>query len=222
MSFLDYVREQPTTCPLKSKVNIVMVDTETGGIPKNGVVPPMLGIGVVYVKKTDVCTIERTYEAYVRLNRADYERCHPKALEVNGITFDDLQRLGKPIDEIETDLLGFFSDIKPPFIWLGQNPGFDLKFVQEYLPGFLGSWLVDTDEQVWDLQDFYALISSRGYIPHLGNQYIKLEKMADALGVEPEPKEHKPLEGALLNHRVFTRLLWIYQNAENLKNAYYG
>ena len=218
MELFEFVKEQRMgTEPLKGKVGIFFIDTETGGL--DPLEAPLLQVGIAYVNKKDLSKVEGSIEVTNFLSQGEFGKCHPKALEVNGFTYQDILTDGDP--EAEQTLIDFVQSHAgdEPFVVMFQNPKFDIEFLKVHMPELYDVLRLYDDELVFDLRDFYSMFVAHRFVPFLG--YRSLKNICLALGVEPENEVHKALGGVMAMHRAFVRLKWIHTNREALKDAYY-
>lgn len=135
----------------------------------------------------------------VRPNQEQWAEASPEALEVNGITYDMLK--DQPtIDQASYLFLSWLSVNKikaPEYVYIGQNPNFDLGFLRHYVKGldFVGFPF----ENPVDNRKVYSILVGKKLAPYLKSR--KSEFMSEALQVEPEPWPHNALEGARVVRR---------------------
>ena len=114
-------------------MRLIFVDTETSGL--NPLEHTVLEIALVLwdLKSGEVID---SYESVVAIDRVQFRKAQPKALECNGFTFDELRTKGKPMETVKGDILAFFlrngiNRTNSKFI--AQNCSFDKSFFTHIL-----------------------------------------------------------------------------------------
>jgi DNA polymerase III epsilon subunit-like protein len=188
------------------------LDIETTGLePTQG--HTILTIGCIVDTKLKTNPI-REYYGVVKPTQVDWQMAAPKALEVNGLKFEDLVANGKPMREAATDFCRFLVENgvrTGNAIVIGQNPTFDLKFLQYYMAPEL-SYCGFPFGDFRDTRDMYSVLMNRRQVPFL--KYRSSEKISEGLGVAPEPWPHNALEGAKAVFRNFSKMQEMLQEKE--------
>jgi DNA polymerase III epsilon subunit-like protein len=188
---------------------VTTIDLETSGLDYNtGAVILSMGATVdVKLKKGETEMVVDEFYALVRPTEAQWKQASPKALEVNGLTWDVLQKDGKPLPDVCEDFLRWCVDhhvARGKASLVGQNPNFDMGFLRRFMGAeldFIGfPW-----DDLFDVRDLYSILANRGKLPIL--KYRSGENIANALGVEPEPAIHNALEGAKVVRRNYAALV---------------
>lgn len=108
-----------------AKNNLVIIDTETGGLsPREH---SLLTIGMVFVKDGE---IRHKKEWFVK---HDVYNVSAKAMEINGINLVEHDRKAQPIEDIRKEFHRIMEEIYPiskPSV-VGHNISFDIGFVHE-------------------------------------------------------------------------------------------
>lgn len=184
---------------------ILYLDIETTGLnPLNGAV--ILSIGAVVDRKTKRNPIAEFY-GLIKPTFSEWEIASPKALEVNGLTYEYLQEHGKPFSDVRDMFISFLVEMGitgNKAIVVGQNPNFDMSFLRQYMLAEL-AFIGFPFHEVYDNRDFYSILENRRVVPLLKGR--SGANIAAALGVEPEPEPHNALEGARVAKRNFEAML---------------
>jgi len=171
----------------------IFLDIETNGLNFDLHVP--LEIGVI---GTDFRTTTPlfTYNSFIQCSKQDWDRSQEKALEVNGITFEDVKDAPTyfhVMNEIESLLKLHKIICKHAFI-ICQNPSFDRPFFHKIVPedhmrnlNFPYHWL-DLASMYW-MKFFY----DKSHIPELS---LSKDAIAKSLDLPSEIKPHRAFNGA--------------------------
>lgn len=144
------------------------------------------------------------YHRVVSQSERVWEQSNSRSLEVNGFTFEMVQK-GAPEEQVQKEVLTLFEQfkvIRKQAIFICQNPSFDRVFFSQ---------IIDPDEQEmrnwpyhWlDLASmFYALEIKRAQLEKnegfwAGDIALSKDQIAMSHGLAPEPKPH----GAVLGVR---------------------
>lgn len=188
----------------------LFLDIETTGLkPAEGaVILALAAIAELRGKKNEGKIAE--FEAVVLPTKDQWAKASPEALKVNGMTLEYLEANGKPLEQVTYDFLVWLQETgvtTDHYFLVGQNPKFDLGFLEYYMPeldfiGFpRGNFL--------DNRDLYSILVSRKAMPFLpvarGGRSGK--NISLALGVEPEPDIHTAIEGARVVRRNYMKML---------------
>jgi len=195
------------------------LDLETTGLyPDEGAA--ILSIGAVLDRNTKKDPIKEFY-AVIRLADEEWKQASPQALRVNGFTYDKMVEEGKPFNVVRDEFISFLMDNgvqARKAICLGQNPAFDMEFLQYYMGGELQFSFFPTDD-VYDLRDYYSILANRRTVMLVRNRSLK--EIALALGVTPEPEPHNALAGARMVKECFEKMVELGV-LETYENASYG
>jgi len=182
----------------------VFVDLETSGLsPDHGAV--ILGIGacIATTKKRE----PTEFSILVRPTISQWSASSPKALEVNGLTYQRLMEDGIPFNDAVDAFCGWAVEngvTARSFEYVGQNPVFDLRFLQYFMAGQLAMINFPLTDPI-DIRDLHSILVNRRVLPYL--KYRSGENISLALGVEPEPAIHDALEGARVVRRNYLKLI---------------
>lgn len=181
--------------PLLEKVEdpqLLTFDSETTGLdPKLGAV--MLTFAALHESGNSfTVTIQPTDE--------EWTNAHPKALQVNGITWEDVQG-GIPVIEAGDMFTSWMikHDYSGKHILLaGQNPGFDMKFMwYHWRDGLKFIGFPTKASHVLDAQTMYLIweqATNNKTMPKTTRTSLK--NICINIGIEPEPEPHDALQGA--------------------------
>lgn len=201
-------------------VTHAFLDIETTGLePSEGAV--ILSVGFVLNKG------EQAFEATLKPTTEEWNKANPKALEVNGMTWEYLQEHGVSLDAAKDLIVNYLLDnhvLKGDAIFVGQNPGFDIKFLRHYMGAEL-EWIGAPLDDVLD--NIYLFKSLCKVDPELKKQRkFNTHAMSQALGVPEEPEVHNALEGAKAAMRNYwaiwdrRKALWDQTREEDHRRAY--
>lgn len=191
--------------------SIVFVDVETSGL--QWAIPDActLSIGALFMDR-DGSVVSEFYGVILPTDE-QIEKMSPEAMAVNGLTPEILRAEGKPAEEVWKAFADWLKENKITATktrYVGQNPLFDLAFIEAEAPTLIKKygWVKD---RVLDIIQLYMTAESKFIVPYLGKgrKGKKGNNIAMALAVEGEPEVHNALEGARLNYRNFTRLAQI-------------
>lgn len=177
----------------------IYVDIETSGLdPAQGAV--MLSVAIILEKDTKTNPLS---EFVVNIIPTDeqWAAASPEALKVNGLTLEYLKETGVSLQEAQERIASFLaanSFSANTFTYVGQNPSFDLKFLQYFMADTL-SFFGFPPSDVVDIRDLYSILVNRRVMPFI--KYRSGKNISLALGVEPEPDVHDALEGARVVRR---------------------
>jgi len=191
---------------------ILYIDLETSGLePSEGAV--ILSIGAVIDKVGNKVDKYAEYEAYILPTPEEWAKASPKALEVNGLTWEFLQEHGRPFVEVRDEFLAFLytNGIKEKKATIvGQNPNFDAKFLKTFMGSEL-AFIAYPFDDIIDVRNLYSSMVNSGKTKFL--KYRSGENISKSLGVEPEPFPHEALEGAKVVQRNYEKLMELHDEA---------
>lgn len=162
-------------------------DIETSGLEPISAVP--LEIGMMLDKSfNDPEPV--IFTIVVKPTEAQWQLASPRALEVNGFTWERCQEEGLPIQEAADKLCAWLVehgvDAHHP-IYIGQNPRFDLKFIGHYFGPKLRFLGIDFGQPV-DVIDMAKQLARVDQTVQFTN--FKGASISEALGLPPEPDLH--------------------------------
>lgn len=174
----------------------IFLDIETDGLDPD--MHQALEVGVsIYDLHTMTCICE--YSSFVRCSERHWTfGSDPRALEVNGITFDDVKD-AKEASEICCDLAELFLSHeidKTNSVFICQNPSFDRGFFPQIMP-------IETQHELelpyhWlDLASmFWSRIvdTNRDHVMKSSIPFSK-DAIAEYLGIPKEEKPHRAING---------------------------
>jgi len=186
------------------KSSHVFVDIETSGLsPDQGAVMLAIGACIDTTKKRT----PTEFSVLIRPTIPQWAAASPKALDVNGLTYQRLMDEGIPFNDAVDAFCGWAVEngvTAKTFEYVGQNPAFDLGFLQRFMPGELAMINFPLADPV-DIRDLYSILVNRRVVPYL--KYRGGANISQALGVEPEPEVHDALEGARVVRRHYLKLI---------------
>lgn len=171
-------------------MRIVLCDIETTNLtPQTG---EIIELGFIIFES-------ETFQVYGKFNfkikPEHIETASPKALEVNGYTQEDWE------DAITlSEALTFFAKATQGCHFAGHNVVFDYKFVEYYL-NKLGI------EHNLNYHTLDTLSMAYAKIPHSKMQSWSLKSICTYLGIPPEPRIHRAINGAESAYQVYVKLM---------------
>ena len=183
----------------KDKQKKFFVDIETSGLkPYQGAV--ILQIGCLTDDPDD-----GTFSETILPTNEEYGRRSPKAIEVNGLTWEVLQEKGRLFAEVKEDFIRYLLTAEVENgVFVGQNPGFDMGFLKFYMQADL-DYVGAPYERPVDVRNMFSEAIRRGRIITSENGRAG-HIISEVLGVDPEPEVHDALEGALVVRRHYDKL----------------
>jgi ribonuclease T len=187
-------------CAEPSVECFISVDVETSGpIPGEF---SLLSIGACVVHLNSDVSMTGAYDStfYCTLSPLEGARSDPAALEVAGLSLDELTRTGKKPEEAMLGLEEWLSKVaegmKPVFV--GLNAPFDWSFINYYFHRFLGR----------NPFGFSAVDIKSLYMGATGSNWegTKSSRIAATLGVSRGKMSHHALEDAQLQAKLFVAI----------------
>lgn len=175
------------------------IDLETSGLePSQGAV--ILQIGCLTDDPED-----GEFSMTILPTNEEYMKASPKAIEVNGLTWETLQEKGKPYSEVKEEFLRYLSRCGiEGCVLIGQNPTFDMKFLKYFMKDELDYLGVPYQRPV-DVRSMYSEAIRRGKVKPISDDR-RGHTISRTLGVKEEPKVHDALEGAKVVKRNYDKL----------------
>lgn len=177
---------------------MIVVDVETSGVDPH--IHGLLSVGAIVWEDP-----EQWF--YGEARPAEGVLLDNQALEVNGFTPEQLSALPK---DMPTMLLEFFTWVRtqrPPYLLMGHNAQFDLKFLQkETARAGMSAKECPFPYHTIDLHT----VAQVDYFQSKGFWYpdvLPAWKIFERLGIPNEPKPHYALNGAMFELEAFGRLL---------------
>jgi DNA polymerase III alpha subunit (gram-positive type) len=168
---------------------LVIFDLETTGL--NPKAHEIIEIGALKVDQAEL----KVFEGFaLKMQPYHIQTADPKALEVNGYSPEDWRNAFAQ----DVGIAEFGKWVKD-CLMLAQNITFDWGFLVETWERYYFGTPFPGDYHRLDLasMSWFALPNSES---------ISISKIAERLGVHPEPKIHRAYEGAALNLRVLRKL----------------
>lgn len=186
----------------KKDVKLLTFDSETTGLfPEQGYV--MLQFGAVHEDGDYFSvTIQPTEEQWLG--------AHPKALEVNGLTWEMVSD-GVPIvraGEMFIEWLRKGNYIGEHTMLAGQNPAFDMKFMWYSWFDLLNEiGFPKRSDKILNAQTVYVIWNNivRKKLLKMDTK-TSLKTMCEVVGVKAEPEPHDALQGAQATMRVLMEM----------------
>lgn len=179
----------------------VFLDIETTGLDFVDHVP--LDIGVVIVDLHNMLCVA-TYSSLIRCYSVHWAKADKQALEVNGFNIDN-HIAEKEHSEVGKELLSFFLEngiVRGEAVFICQNPSFDRIFLDKLLPQRKMNefklpyhWL-DLASMYWiKAMDLSKPVNGHS-LPKHSSISLSKDTIASMLGIPPEGKPHKAIQGA--------------------------
>jgi DNA polymerase III epsilon subunit-like protein len=177
---------------------MIIVDVETSGTDTR--YHSLVSIGAV-----DFDNPDDTF--YKECHVFEGARIEDEALEVNGMTREQILDKSKPSEaEIIKDFIEWIKD-KNDHTVAGQNPSFDVGFL---IAGAERAGIdISVPKRIIDLHSItYFHMSRRGLaVPHANHRTdLNSDKIMEYVGIQPEPKPHIAINGAKWEAEAFSRL----------------
>lgn len=182
-------------------MRLCFIDIETSGLePPDAVI---LSIGAIADGEEFYVVIRPTEE--------EWQRASPKALEVNGMTWEDVSQ-GISLSDAKWQLLQFLlkHNIDEDANFVGQNPRFDMKFLSFYMGAELDFVGAPIGKPV-DIRELYKRFLVRHELAPI-LEYYSGKNIANTLGVPEEPEPHNALEGARVVARNYLAIKKLWRN----------
>lgn len=168
---------------------LAITDYETTGLDPD--VHEIIEIGLVVVDQTTLKTIS---ELDLKVRPTRIETASPKALEINGYTEADWRGACSLYEAMQQ----FASHVGDAML-LAHNMGFEWSFTRAAFKA-----VGVTDPMDYHRCDtFTTAVES---LRHSGLEKFNLVKVAEFLGIEPEPMPHRAINGARQAADVYRRL----------------
>lgn len=170
-----------------SEKNKVFIDIETSGLKP--------GKGVIFSIGLTLSTGPDEKEVVIRPTKEEFDNSSPKALEVNGMTWEYLVDHGIPLDEAIKSTLGWLAEKgvdSDNWVFMAQNAKFDKRFMNHFMGEYMYSFYGLPEKWI----DFIPLYKKYGRKLGLNVKYQNQTHIAEQLEVPPEPEVHRALEGA--------------------------
>lgn len=184
---------------------MIIIDIETSSAdPHHG---SILSIGAVELEHPE-------HQFYGECRLEDGAEIHPRALEVNGFTLEQIHDASKPsVRELMETLIAWYEQIDDRTI-AGHNVGyFDLRYLEvaatRYGLGCFG--LVSGNYRTIDLHTlaYSEYIRTGATIPMKNNlSNLSMDSALALVGLAPEPKPHNALNGAKLEAEAISRIMF--------------
>ncbi|MFT4552040.1 MAG: oligoribonuclease [Chlamydiales bacterium] len=175
----------------------IFLDSETNGL--NPQTNRMLEIAFRLVDTYSGLVLE-SFNSMIRVSEEDWKNSHPRALEVNGITKEQMEK-GSPIDEVANKIKALFQRHHVDrwnSCYICQNPSFDRSFFQQlftedeqFKNGWPYHWL--------DLASMNFGMTMHDYTTGVKTKYEEVPFSKDGIarqhGLPPENKMHEAMGG---------------------------
>lgn len=168
---------------MPSPLDFVVLDVETTGLDAKA------GDDVIEIAAQKIHGRDVVGE-FVSLVKT--ERAIPaEATKVHGITQDDINREGKPVDQVVPELVTFIGEA----VVVGHNVQFDLGFINEHLKRLKLPELTNKSIDTIEIAKRYLILAS-----------YRLSNVAAYLKV-PQPSAHRALIDVITTREVFFKLI---------------
>jgi DNA polymerase-3 subunit epsilon/oligoribonuclease len=171
---------------------------ETNGLNMETHIPVEISL---IIADADCSEIECEYTSLIKPICYDEEEfiknSTPEALKVNGITYQMLREQGKLPTQVRFEIEDLFvkhSIFRGEAIFICQNPSFDRAFINKLF------WHENMEELKWPYH--WLDLASMYWIKFFGSCYpipytvsLSKDSIAHAMGLPPEEKPHRALNG---------------------------
>lgn len=171
------------------------LDLETTGLdPGPGVILSMgfsLGIG-------------KEFEIIIKPTKEEWEAASPRALEVNGMTMEFLDKYGIPLEEAKQVFLSWLIEeqiTNENYVFFAQNAPFDKKWLLYFMSDVLA--FADAPKVWVDLIPIYKHVGAQ---LGLNVHYQNTHHISQQVDVPEEPKPHTAINGARAVRRNYEGL----------------
>ncbi len=179
-------------------------DIETTGLKiEDGAVP--LSIGFLLDNGVEDPGPHASLVVTILPTELQWAKANDRALEVNGFTWEKLLVDGVSIEKAKETICAWLAenDVNEDTVrYVGQNPGFDLKFLKHFIPEL--QWMGFPLEQPTDVIELAKELTHRDQNFRVID--FKGHNIALALGVQPEPSLHTALGGIQAVRRNYVAL----------------
>ncbi len=172
----------------QNKRPLIVTDTETTGL--NPLVHDLIEIGAIYVNQ-ETMEEEDRFEAKIKIQHP--EMADEKALQVNGYT-REMWASAKELPTVVRD----FNEWAAEGIMVAQNVAFDYTFCMEAFRRC----------KVLSKLDYHSIdLPSIVWFLYPDRKHTGLRSVAIDLGIPPEPKIHRAVNGAETCYRILRKLV---------------
>lgn len=156
------------------KSRIVVFDFETGGL--DPAVNPAVEIALIVVDQITFEEVTR-YETVIKpyqITEGVEPEYHPKAMEIHGISMGEINKVGKPLEQVVDTLIRLFKELKPKGdrggnlpILCGHNIVFDIAFMRVMFAlcgKNLADYVASNNDEIkhWDTQEMAIQVLNTG------------------------------------------------------------
>lgn len=182
----------------------LFIDLETTGLePDEGAC--ILSVGAV-------TSDGHEFYGVVKPTEMQWKLASPDALKLNGFTWEQLEKEGRPLSEVAGEFVQWLADhCTSDTVYVGMNPSFDQKFMFVFFYNELAFVDVNLSKAV-DVRRMYMNGEDLRLVPRLSRR--SGENISRALGVTPEDSIHNALEGAKVVMRNYDALIKILTKKE--------
>jgi len=178
----------------ESSVKKCFIDLETTGLSPWVDTPELLKKKGVILSAGFVLETGPEFQVVITPTPEEWGFASPKALEVNGMTWDYLKEHGVVLQEAISKIITWLKEQdvnNEEWVFMAQNASFDKQFMIH----FMDEWLkfVNAPEE-WI--DFIPIFKNLGSKLGLNVFYQNGHHISRELGVPEEPKPHEAIEGA--------------------------
>lgn len=184
-------------------MNILVVDTETGGLSADKV--DILTIGIVPIINGELLA-DKGKTFYVK-----GERVEKKAMEINKIDLKAHNKVALSRKEVFKQLREYIESTFPDgYIVVGHNIAFDLRFLAQVDP----ENKLFNERNVIDTKQFALTLKTLGFFAP--DQSTSLQSLINTVGIVMEGGDaHEALPDAIATAKLFilmsSRILYMYQ-----------
>lgn len=170
--------------------NIAITDLETTGLDLTK--HEIIEIGLILIKQPSLEIIE-TLD--IKVKPENIEKADPKALEINGYKYEDWLQAYTLKEAIKI----YMSKVENS-IFCAHNTSFDLPFIKQAC----------LKTNISNTLDYHCIdIPTLAWFKFRNSELerINLSKIAEFLGLNPEPAIHRAINGAMLGYEVLKKIV---------------
>ena len=180
--------DQKNVLPLSARL-LAVTDTETTGL-----LPGHHEIIEIATHLVEPVNLEVVKTLEFKVIPCHPERMSPEALAVNGYQ-PDAWTSARPLDSVMRD----FADATPDAIFMSWGAAFDWPFVD-------AAFRQTGVQPKMDYHRLCAMTMAWTLLAPRGLQLLKQDRVAEFLGLQPEPPVHRAINGANLTLAILRRL----------------
>lgn len=175
----------------------IFLDLETTGLDPNSHRPIDLAFKVLDLESGE---LKGAFQSLVTLSKEAWTRADPVSIEINGYSFEEVQK-GKEAEELAEEIVLLMQElgvVRRKAVFICQNPAFDRAFFTQIIPVYRQEelnwpyhWL-DLASMYWT-RVYDHLLKEGKAVPESVN--LSKNAIATHYGIPPEGKPHRAING---------------------------